>query len=352
MPFERPALPALIARAESDAAARLTDGAPLLPVSNLAVLSRVLAGAVHGLYGYLDWLSRQVMPDLAELEHLERHAALWGISRLPATYATGNLTLSGTLGTTLPAGTRWRRADGALVVLDDAVTLGSGSTAATVTALAPGAAANTAAGVGMTLVSPLSGVGASAAVASGGLTGGAESEGDEALRARLLLRLREPPHGGAGYDYVAWALAAHPLVTRAWVYPEELGPGSVTVRVMTDDASVDGIPEPAVVAAVQAYIDARRPVTAAVTVVAPVAVALDVTLAVVPDTTAVRAAVEAALADLVRRVCEPGSTLPLTWLCEAIATTPGETGHALTAPSADVTRATGQITTLGAVTFV
>ena len=76
--------------------------------------------------------------------------------------------------------------------------------------------------------------------------------------ARLLLRIRRPPHGGARHDYVGWALdkESHGLaVTRAWDYGLELGLGTVTVRFMMDDAYADGIPLAADVTTVQTYID-------------------------------------------------------------------------------------------------
>ena len=56
----------------------------------------------------------------------------------------------------------------------------------------------------------------------------------------------------------------------------------MTVRLMMDNTYVDGIPFAADVTAVQTYIDARRPVTADVTVAAPVAVPLDFTISYPP----------------------------------------------------------------------
>ena len=70
-------------------------------------------------------------------------------------------------------------------------------------------------------------------MAAGGLAAGSDAETDESLRARVLRRIQKPPQGGAGYDYVAWALEV-PGVTRAWVYPAEMGLGTVTVRFVRD----------------------------------------------------------------------------------------------------------------------
>ena len=182
------------------------------------------------------------------------------------------------------------------------------------------------------------------------LSGGADIETDDALRARLIARIQQPPQGGSDYDYVAWALAVEG-VTRAWCYPAELGLGTVTVRFVRDnDDSL--IPDTTEVAAVQAHIDALRPVTAQVTVVAPVAVALNFTIGGLdPATSTVRAAVEAELADLILREAVPGGTILLSHIRAAISAAAGENDFTLTSPSANVTRTTGQMTVMGTVTW-
>jgi uncharacterized phage protein gp47/JayE len=351
MPFDRPSLADLIERCTADAATRLNDGAPLLPVSNLAVLSRVLAGAVHGLYGYLDWLAAQVLPDTAEAAWLERHAALWGVARVLGSAATGLVQFTGTVGATIPAGTRLIRADGAVYATTDAVTFTTSTATAPVAAEVAGTGGNALAGVTLTLLTALSGVTAMATVGAGGLTGGSAEEDDARLRDRLLERLRQPPAGGAAADYLAWAFAAHADVTRAWVTTDAGAPGAVTVRVMTDAATADGIPSVGVVDAVQAYLAPRRPVTAAVSVVAPLAAPLAVTLALVPDTADLRAATTAALADLISTRTTPGGTLTLGALHGALAGVAGLDTWNLTSPAADVVASAGYITTLGTVTW-
>ena len=89
----------------------------------------------------------------------------------------------------------------------------------------------------LTLDSPIVGVNASANVTAGALTGGADAEDDDSLRARLLARIKEPPQGGSKADYVTWALEV-PGVTRAWCYPEEMGDGTVTLRCAGVDATI------------------------------------------------------------------------------------------------------------------
>ena len=351
MSFERPTLSELIARTRADTESRLGSG-PLLPVSNAAVLSTVLAGAAYALHGHLDWIARQILPDTAEAELLARHAGIWGIARLAATFAVGTATASGIDGAVIRAGTTLRRADGATYTADADATIVGGTAAVAVTATLAGDAGDAEAGTALRLVSAISGVTADLTVAADGLTGGADQESDAALRARVLARIQAPPHGGNAADYIAWAFAGHPEVTRAWVYPLEIGVGTVTVRFCTDGATVGGIPEAAVVAAVQDYIDTVRPVTAAVEVRAPVALALNLTIAPSPDTAAVRTAIELALADVIRRDGEPGGTIRVSRLREAISGASGEEYHALTSPTADVVYATGRLPVLGTITWI
>lgn len=350
MPFQRPSLAELVDRIQADIEVSLPGADARTRRSVLDVLARAEAGAVHGLYGYLAWLALQAMPDTAEVEHLDRWSRIWGVTRKTATQASGSVTFAGTDGVTVPAGTALRRSDGAeYVTLGDA-TIAGGSAAATVEAVVAGVAGNTDAAVKLSLVSPISGVQTQATVAAGGISGGEDVESDERLRDRLLERIRKPPQGGAAHDYVAWALEV-PGVTRAWVYPEQLGAGTVEVLFVMDDKEGTIIPSAGEVAAVQAHIDARRPVTAAVTVAAPVATPLDLSIHVQPSTQAVKDAVTAALDDLLRREAEPGGTILLSHIREAVSTAAGEHDNAVTVPSADVAHGFGEIAVLGTITW-
>lgn len=351
MPFQRPTLTELVERSGQDFVSRLALAGAALRRSVIGVLARVVAGAAHSLHGHLDYLAKQVFPDTSELEYLERQGALYGISRKAATFAVGDVTFTGTNGTLIPAGTVLQRSDALQYETDADATIASGTATAAVTALTSGDASNADAAVALTLVSPIIGVSSSATVAAGGLTLGSDQESDDDLRQRIKERIQFAPQGGAADDYVAWAKEVAG-VTRAWTFPAELGAGTVTVRfVRDDDASI--IPDAAEVTAVQEYIDERRPVTALVTVVAPVATPLNFTIAVVPDTVATRAAVEAELRDLLNRdEIVPGGTLPLSQIRTSIGIAEGVTDYTLSAPSADVTRTTGQITTFGAITWV
>src|SRR5262245_61945516 len=113
MPLTRPTLSELVDRAAADIEARLPGTDARLRRSVLNVLARMQAGAVHGLYGAIEFLPRQIIPAQAEPEYLERWCSVWGIPRVPAAAATGNVTFTGTNGAAIPAGTVVARSDGA-----------------------------------------------------------------------------------------------------------------------------------------------------------------------------------------------------------------------------------------------
>lgn len=350
MAFQRPTLTEIITRVLSDLSSRIigVDGA-VLRNSVLGVLGRALAGAAHELYGRLDYLARQIIIDTADALYLERWASVWSVRRKAAEFASGNVTFTGTNGSVIPAGTILQRQDGTLFETLASGTIVITSAVVAVRALEAGAGGNTDAGVVLLLQQPVSGIQVNATVAAGGIASGADPESDDSLRARLLDRIRQPPHGGADFDYRKWALEV-PGVTRAWVAPMEMGAGTVTVRFVRDD-DLSIIPDSPEVAAVQAYIEERRPVTAEVFVVAPIPVELDFTIQINPNNATVQAAITAELADLIRREAEPGGTILISHIREAISIAPGEFDHVLVSPTANVTHGAGEIAVLGTITF-
>jgi uncharacterized phage protein gp47/JayE len=347
MTFIRPTLTELIQRAQADVDARLPGADSRVPRNALNVLARVHAGAMYGAYGMLDDISR-FLPDIAESDRLRRWCAIFGIDPKAAVAASGTVTLTGS-DVTVDAGTILTRADEARYVITADATIVAGTVSASVTAEGAGTAGAMDAGQKLSFLSPVSGVSATATVEAPGLVGGVDDEGDDALRARLLLRLRSPIRGGSATDYVSWALEVAE-VTRAWVYENWNGLGTVKVLFVMDGRD-DIIPTGDDVTLVDAHIDPLRPVCADVTVAAPTADALDLTIHLVPDTADNRAAVIAELADLLSREAEPGGTLLLSHLQEAISIAAGEDDHTLTTPSANVTVSAGHISTLGDITW-
>lgn len=358
--FTRPTLAALMARARSDLVASLAGAEAKARVAIRGTLEWALpvvsAGAAHLMYGYLDWIARQILPDTADGGSLDRHAAIWGLTRRAASDATGGVTFDGANGTVVPAGWRVLRVgDGAVFTVDAEATVAGGTVTVGVTAEEPGAAGNTSAGAAMRLESPIAGLASDGEVDGGGLAGGSDEESDDDLRARLLARIASPPQGGAAADYEAWALSVSG-VGRVWVVPAGLGAGTVVVRFITDDVD-DPIPSSPTVEAVQEYIDERAPVTAAVYVLAPEALVVGLEVSVTPDTADVRAAVEAELRSLFFREGSPGTTIPNSQIRAAISAAEGEVSHTLTSVLgdgtglSDVVAGANQFPVLGTVTW-
>ena len=351
--FIRPTLTEILARVQSDIDSRLPGSDSRLKGSVLNVVSFIEAGIAHGLYGFITWISLQAFPDTAELEFLNRWGAIWGVIRKPAFYAEGDVIFNGTLDKVIPEGTILQRADGVRFLTVSEITIPPALTITTaVKAEIPGDAGNTDAGIILNLISPIDGVQSDVTVDSSNfITGGTDIEDDASYLARLLDRIQQPPHGGNENDYKQWMLAL-PGVTRVWVYPLELGIGTVTVRFMMDDIYADGIPLPADVANAQSIINLVKPVTAEVFVLAPTPVALNFTIDLLTvDTSEIRASVEANLKDLILRDSEPGGTIRLSRINEAISLAEGEYDHTLVAPSSNVVYSTGQIAVMGVITW-
>lgn len=348
MSFPRPTLAELVQRTRNDVLSRLNED-DALRRADAEVYARVFSGIAHGMYGFVDWISNQILPDKSDLDILIRQASMWGVGQKEAVAATGLVTFTVQPGAVVLADTLLQALDGQQYVTTTDATVVLTSATASVEAVVQGLAGNRAAGESMKLVSPVEGV--QSVVAAGEMSGGADVESEDDLRARLLARIQQPPHGGATHDYIAWAQQVSG-VTRAWCYPGELGDGTVTVRFVRDD-DASPIPDAAEVAALQAYIDERRPVTARVTVVAPIPVPLNFQIqGLTPNSTAVRTAVEAELSDLLRREAAPGGPILLSHIRAAISAAAGESDYVLVMPAANVMNTTGCMSTMGAVAWL
>lgn len=348
MTLVRPTLSALIDRARSDIETRLPGADSRLRHSVLDVLARMHAGAVAGLYGYLDNLAEQLFEDTATGDYLARRAAVRGLRKKAAVASVLTATATGTPGAPIDAATGLTRTDGAVYRTTTAATIDGGSATIRVEAVDAGPGGDLPAGAVLTFATPVAGVDAIATV-TGTVVAGADEEEDEALRARLLARIRTTPQGGALADYEAWA-KEQPGVTRAWAFAAWLGAGTVGLTFVMDGRA-DPIPTDDDVLAVQTALDVLRPVTADLTVFAPATQSVNFSIAASPASTAVRSAIVAELQDFFRRESAPGGTLYLSRMREAISLASGEDHHNLTAPSANVTAGPGVLPVLGTVTF-
>lgn len=372
MPFPRPSLSELRAQVSQDLGAALPGSDPLLRFSNLFILAQAQAGMAHLHYGYLDWIAKQSNPFTATDEFLEAWAALKNVFRLPATSASGVVTIPGTNGTVVPAGTALTRSDGVGMVSTADATVSGGNAVISATVNADttgktGAFGNASVGTVVSLASPISGMSSGGTVTTA-FTGGADIETDDALRARMLRAYQAPVQGGSKTDYEEWALQI-PGVTRAWCDPNAMGAGTVTVRFMMDSAEsahggfpqgTDGVaasetratPATGDQLIVANYIALLQPVTALVYAVAPTANTVNFTISGISTaSTATKAAISAAITETFLTYGVPGQSLHLSYVESAIAAVPGTAGFVIVTPSSDILNTTGQLPVLGTVTY-
>ena len=349
----RPAYSTILDRINADIRSLL--GLPADPPARsvLGVFARVIAGASHLMHGRIDYGQKQLFPDSQDATSLARDADLRGIApRTAATFANVLVSGTGTNGSLLPETSLFFAETGQGFRIDADTTVAGGVWSAQATALTAGSGSNITGEVSS--AEPIAGINSLANIDSVTVDG-AEAEELEDFRARVIARRQSVERGGTLEDYRIWLLE-QPGVTRAWTYRHRRGLGTVDGLFVRDGDGVGSaiIPSVGEVTAVQDAIDADHlPATDDFLAIAPTALEVDFTIALTPDTTAARDAVNLQLDDLFLRLGEPSVTIPLLELQFAIslgATSAGST-FVLTAPAADVTPATDELPIRGAMTW-
>lgn len=318
--------------------AALSIGA-IIANSVLRVLADATGAVAFSVLAYLDWISKQLLPDTAEDEWLDRHANIWlknadgSVGRKAGSFASGSVSITGIQGALLPSGSTFQGGNITYQSVDD-VSIADGPTTVAVRAIDTGAAGNQDQGVSLSLSVAVSGVDAIATAVS--LTGGADPESDDDLRSRVLFRIQHPPMGGDADDYVQWALS-FPGVTRAWCSPNEQGVGTVTVRFMMDNvyAPSGGFPAYTDQVALLNYLNTVRPVTVQqLYVQQPIPETIDFTISgLVSDDATTRANIATSVAAMINSkaapgfssngVTQPAQTIYAAWVSAAISNADG-----------------------------
>lgn len=318
----------------------------------MAVRLYALAAQLYGLYEENAWTKKQCFPQTATGEELDKHAALRGLIRNEAVRAAGQLRFSVTetvdRDLTIPAGTVCMTVGLVSYETTREGVIEAGETSVDVPARAAeaGLGGNTPAGTIRTMaVAP---VGVASCTNPAPFTGGAETEEDEALRARVLDTYRRMPNGTNRAYYEQQALGVEGVAAVS-VIGKNRGLGTVDVVI----ASADGLPSEELVEAVQADLNAKREIAVDVLVLAPTQVTVDISVQVKAESGAdgetVRAGVTAALSawfDGTRL----GESVLLARLGQRIYEVAGVENYRILEPMADVSVTAGQLPMLGTLT--
>ena len=231
-------------------------------------------------YAEMDLMMDAAFPQVSWGKYLDYLGEeLAGLTRRAATSAKVTLTLSGTAGVTVPAGSLFATEGNTNFTTDDsAVIRDDGTVEIDATAQASGSGGNVAAGT-ITKI-PVSIYGVSSVTNASAAHDGYEEETDDALRDRILFAVRQPATSGNVYHYIEWSTSVSG-VGAVKVLP--LWSGNGTVKVIVVDANKD-TPSEDLLQKVRDTIMENAPIGATVTVTAPVLKTVNVALKVTDGT--------------------------------------------------------------------
>ena len=329
------------------------------PNSTLAVHGRVIELSDWDIYLYQARLAQELMPDTAQ-DWLARHGSIWNVPQDQPTAAAGNVIVVGQADQVVAAD-ETLSLQSALYTTTAAGTLSNtGTGSLPIQAVVAGSAGNLAAGTVLTFVTPVPGLNPqTAAVDADGISDGQDLESPDSWRSRIVARIRQRGAGGSGNDYIQWV---GEVLQSAIVRPTQLSLGNVNVYVAIKQgaglpARVPTLTELGVVTAYVTDAMARKPLGMSVFVTPFALPAVDVTLAMTPNTLPVQGAATTALQlffasnPAIQQAGTSDYVLPMSNLDAALSNASGETFHDRSAPSSDLTFTVGQLPILGNLSF-
>lgn len=248
---------------------------------DLAVRFYAVAAQLYSLYAQAEWTRRQCFPQTAVGEELDKHAQLRGVSRRQASRATGMVRFfageARPAEAEIPAGTVCMTAEGRrfLTARAGSVPLEESWLDLPVEAAEAGANYNVPAGRIVYLAVPPEGI--TACTNPEALTNGQDREDDEALRERVLATYRRLANGANAAFYRQAALSFDG-VAAVTVLPKNRGVGTVDIVA----AARGGMPDQALLDALQDYFDGVREIAVDVRVSAPTEVSVELAVALTP----------------------------------------------------------------------
>ncbi len=248
---------------------------------DLAVRLWAMAAELQALEQQAEWVLDQSFPQTAQGVYLDRHGLMRGLRRLPATRSAGSLRFSvetpPAMDLTIQAGTVCMTAEEVRVQTTEDALLPAGAmfADAPAEALEAGAGGNVVPGaVRLLTACP---VAVTAVTNPNAFTGGSDSEGDEAFRARILESYQRLPNGANTAWYEATAMS-YPGVTAAKAVGRAEGPGTVNVYVTGEN----GLPSQELLEGLGAELQEKREIAVTVKVLAPATRRVNVSVAVKP----------------------------------------------------------------------
>lgn len=194
------------------------------PGSDAYLWASALAVQIEGTEAQAEQLTRDILPDEASTEALDRHAFVDGVTRLAGFAARMTVTVGSAVATsyTIPSVTRMAFGDGTLYIVETAsVTTSGAPPTGTITVRAASTGANSNRGVSdvLTFTSTPTGLNSTGTVATI-VRAGTDAESDASLAQRIITRRRERPGSGNRADWRGWTLTyTGTEIADAYVYP-------------------------------------------------------------------------------------------------------------------------------------
>ena len=318
-----------------------------------AVRLYALAAELQSLLMQADWVLDQSFPQTAQGMYLDYHAETRGITRAAAEKAAGTLRFAAadkvTAACPIEKGTVCMTAEGVRFETTEDAAIAVGSQWADVSAQAAeaGAGGNVIAGT-VTLLSAMP-VGVVQCTNPAAFSGGCDAESDEALRGRVLASYQRLPNGANAAYYEQEAMR-YPGVAAAKAVGRARGIGTVNVVIATHA----GVPDAALLAAVEMDLQKKREIAVDVKVLAPTVetVAVTAALKAAPGYTfaEVKAGAQSALEALFTGELL-GKSVTTARLLTLLCGVEGVENVHLTAPAADVAVGSTELPMLGTVTI-
>lgn len=249
--------------------------------SDFVIRGKTFAGVVSGLYADQAKVDNDSFLQSMRPEALEIAGADMGVARLQATKAgSSQIRITGTNGTVVNPGdlSFLYKSTGVLYTNTTGGTISGGQLDLAVECDISGQIGNVSAPDTLIVVSPPSGVQASATIVTS-IADGSDIESVDSYRQRLILKRQSPPAGGNETDYPQFAFDADPSVRSAFIKRFGRGLGTVDVYIttgsndidnaITNGQSINRIPSPGLISTVQAYYDSHAPLTDMPRVYAP-----------------------------------------------------------------------------------